>query len=510
MQTLTPAIKARILWLIMLILFIPGLVGLFHPGFFVSDDGNWMIIRFSAFYEALRSGQFPVRFLPRLLNGYGYPVSDFLYPLFMYLGVPIHIVGVDFINTVKIIFGLSFICSGVFSFFWLRRLFNMSAGFVGALAYVYFPYHLFDLYKRGSMGEMLALSIVPFILWQIERKSFLWVGLGIGLLIPAHNTLALLFLPVLLFYYFMREKNVLHVLQSLTIGLGMAAFFWLPALIDKQYTIFDSKTISVSSEYFLTISTYYLIGIIGIFGFVTVVLGIVRKQMHTLFWGITFLISLFFALPISQFFWHIVPLTKYVQFPFRFLSLTALAVSFASAYFVFLTKSMYKKIVMVGLIVIIFISALPAMFPTQYQNYPDGWYSTNQDSTTVQNEYLPMWVDTIPDNKVQLAKLVKGEGDITSASQKGSEIMLAAKITKSAILQINTIYFPGWDVRMDNKKMSIVYSNSHGLMQIALPIGTHIIKATFRETPLRIIADLISFVTILLVCMYALLQYRRQ
>jgi hypothetical protein len=260
----------------------------------------------------------------------------------------------------------------------------------------------------------------------------------------------------------------------------------------------------------LTIGTYYLIGIIGIFGFVTVVLGIVRKQMYTLFWGITFLISLFFALPISQFLWHILPLTKYVQFPFRFLSVTAVAVSFATAYFIFITKSVYGKIVMFGLVVIIFISALPTMFPTQYQSYPDAWYSTNQDSTTVQNEYLPMWVDTIPDNKVQLAKLVKGEGHITSAFQKGSEIMLATTITKSAILQINTIYFPGWDVKMDNKKMSIVYSNTHGLMQIALPVGTHIVAATFYETPFRLIADLISLVTIFFVALYALLQYKRR
>src|SRR5680860_1306967 len=83
--------KSNLLFLLLVVLLtIPAVISFFYPGFFVTDDGNLMIIRFSAFYESLRSGQFPVRFLYRLNNSYGYPVADFLYPLFMYLSL-IHI-----------------------------------------------------------------------------------------------------------------------------------------------------------------------------------------------------------------------------------------------------------------------------------------------------------------------------------------------------------------------------------------------------------------------------------
>src|SRR5258708_6059592 len=106
--------KNNILPVLSLILFlIPGIWGLFHFGFPATDDGGWMIIRFSAFYQALRLGQIPVRFLISLNHGYGYPVADFLYPLFMYLGVPIHILGFGFINTIKIILAGSFLLSGI-------------------------------------------------------------------------------------------------------------------------------------------------------------------------------------------------------------------------------------------------------------------------------------------------------------------------------------------------------------------------------------------------------------
>src|SRR5579859_3459258 len=98
----------------------PGIIPLLHSGFFVSDDGEWMIIRFTAFHQALVHGQFPVRLLPRLNFEYGYPVTDFLYPGFLYFAEPIHLAKIGFITTIKLIAGLSLISSVIFTYFWLR------------------------------------------------------------------------------------------------------------------------------------------------------------------------------------------------------------------------------------------------------------------------------------------------------------------------------------------------------------------------------------------------------
>src|SRR3972149_5188909 len=76
---------------------------LLTPGFITTDDGNWMIIRFSAFYQSLREGQFPVRFLGRLNYEYGYPVANFLYPGFMYAGTLIRAAGISFVDTIKLL-----------------------------------------------------------------------------------------------------------------------------------------------------------------------------------------------------------------------------------------------------------------------------------------------------------------------------------------------------------------------------------------------------------------------
>lgn len=160
--------------LLLFLLSLPAIISLFHPGFFQSDDGEWMIIRFSAFHQAFRDGEFPVRWLGRLNHGYGYPVANFLYPGFMYLSELPKVLGFGFVDSIKIILGFSIISSAVFAYLWLSKLFGKTSAFIGALFYLYTPYHLFDLYKRGSVGEVLALTVVPLIFWAMEKKNLLF------------------------------------------------------------------------------------------------------------------------------------------------------------------------------------------------------------------------------------------------------------------------------------------------------------------------------------------------
>src|SRR5262245_59157359 len=79
-----------IAFFILLVVAIIILSPLFRSGFIVTDDGDWMVIRLTAFYQSLADGQMPVRFLGRLYNGYGYPVANFLYPGYLYFGSLIH------------------------------------------------------------------------------------------------------------------------------------------------------------------------------------------------------------------------------------------------------------------------------------------------------------------------------------------------------------------------------------------------------------------------------------
>ncbi|HXS14523.1 MAG TPA: hypothetical protein VN711_00120 [Candidatus Saccharimonadales bacterium] len=487
--------------IILVALCIPAVTALFHAGFFLTDDGNWMIIRLSAFYEALRNGQVPPRFLLQLNHGYGYPVADFLYPLFMYIGIPIHILGLTFADSIKTILGGSIILSGIFTLFWLKKLVKIESALVGAFLYVFAPYHLWDVYHRGSVGEVLAIGVVPFILWQIERKNILWVAVGIALLILAHNSLAVLFLPFIIGYIVIRKSfSWKYLVGIVAYALSLSAFFWIPALYDKQFTIFDKTPVSLISDYFLTYNTSLLVGWIGVLTIVLTFPLLLKKLPTPLkyFWLVA-MMTLFLTLPISSWVWSISHIAPYFQFPYRFLSLTILVFAGLAA---FCVDILPKKIHILGIILFVavgYLSSWSLLTPLVYQNYPDTFYSTNQDSTTVHNEYTPIWVKSqptsSPENQVEL---IKGNGTILDTVAKGNKVIFNTILTTPSLVQINVVYFPGWNVFVDGKKTDFSYDNTYGVMQVGILSGQHTVQAVFSETPVRIFADVVTVVSILL------------
>ncbi len=490
--------RSNLLFLCLAVLFtIPALIGLFHPGFFPTDDGNWMVIRFSAFYEALRNGQFPVRFLFRLNNGFGYPVADFLYPLFMYIGVPIHILGFNFVNTVKIILGLSLFFSSVFTFLWLRKLFDNISSFLGAVFYTLFPYHLFDVYKRGSVGEAVALSIAPFIFWQIERKNYIFTGVGIALLITAHNSLAFIFIPFVVLYMLLKNQT-LNLIKSFLLGFGLSAFFWLPALYDKQYTVFDKTAVSDFSGYFITLKDLNILGVI----FFVVILGALsisylrrsREYLYFLFTTLFFTVLLF---PYSTIFWKYFPFVNYIQFPFRLISYIVLGASYLIASQINLLQGKIKIIFAVLFLIVILYSAKDFILPKTYQYYPDSFYSTNQDSTTVKNEYMPKWVKQVPLSMAnERVTVITGHESVQNLFINGNKTNFSLYSPQNSTLQFNTVYYPGWTVKIDNKTASIDYK-TNGLIRFFVDKGPHNISIYFTETPLRLFSDFVTLISLI-------------
>jgi len=504
-------IKKNFLYIVLIILIsIPAIIPLFNKGFFVTDDAEWMIIRFSAFHQALRDGQFPVRFLGRLNQEYGYPVANFLYPGFMYFTESIHVIGYGFIDSIKILLVLSMILSGVFTYLWLKKFFDKVASLVGALFYIYTPYHLYDLYKRGSVGEILALAIVPFIFWQLERKNILWSAIGIGALIISHNTLAVLFLGLIICYLALdfviaknneQKKLLVNYLAILLLGIGTSAFFWLPAIYELQYTVFAKTTVSNWREYFAPISlighSTFIVLILIIFNFLTKRI-ILKKHRLTVLLFLICIASIFFSTSASYQLWNILPI-NFIQFPFRILSLVILCTAFLSAVSISVLKGKFKFITAVALIIILIFSASPFLNPTIHFDKEDGYYSTNMATTTVQDEYMPLWVKQKPLQRPEKkVETINGEGSIENVNYNSKQISFAVNLKKDTIIQVNTIYWPGWSAFVDGKKVDIRYNNPGGVMQLSIPPRNHNVILMFEETPMRLFADTISLLSLLI------------
>lgn len=508
--------RKTVLFIIILIACsLPTILPLFHPGFFQSDDGEWMVIRFSAFHQAFRDGQFPVRFLGRLNYGYGYPVANFLYPGFMYLAEPIHLLGFGFVDTIKIILGFSMVGSALFAFLWLARLFDRYSALIGALVYLYTPYHLFDLYKRGSAGELLELAVVPFILWQLETRSFFWTCIGIALLILSHNTLAVLFLPIFIIYSLLsngkfNRKYFYQYTSILVISLGLSAFFWIPAVSELQYTRFSETKISDVGDYFA------MVNLIGLSSFIVLFVAFYKvqpwirlnleKNKLTLFFIILGLLSIIFSSKMSEALWYIFP-SSFIQFPFRLLSYLIIAISFLAAYITFSFKKYNRYLISTILLVSLFISVLPYIKPSEFFDKGDSFYSTNEATTNVHDEYMPKWVKQKPtehfENKVEL---VKGAGEIRNLFYNSKKVEFDAHLKSDSEVHFNIIYYPGWNAYVDGRQINIQYRSEKGIMVISLPKGEYTVNLEFSETPLRLFADILAIVSLMTVISVSLMK----
>src|SRR3990167_9100850 len=158
----------------MKLLIVFSLIPLFNlltPGLPVTHDGQDHVARIANFYLSLSEGNVIPRWANNLNWGYGHPILMFLYPLPSYLASVFHFLGLSLVDSVKAVFGFSYILSGLFMFLWLRNFLGKFPAMVGAIIYLYAPYRFVDLFVRGAIGEHVAFIFVPAICYFLLKLS---------------------------------------------------------------------------------------------------------------------------------------------------------------------------------------------------------------------------------------------------------------------------------------------------------------------------------------------------
>src|SRR3989338_11152502 len=251
--------------LFLLIISLPVILPFFHQGYFPTHDGEWAVVRMAEMFREIRDHQFPARYSGYLNFGYGYPLFNFAYPFPYYLGTGLHLLGFGFVDSVKIIFAMTVPLSALFMFLASRELWgSILAGFSSALLYIYLPYRMVDLYVRGSIGESLAFvffAAIFYILVKIISNNYSKFLIIIGailyaMLIATHNSMAVLFTVVLglllaCFLITERKKDKIFPLLILFVfGIGLSAFFWLPAIFEKKNILLSVVPIADRGLYY--------------------------------------------------------------------------------------------------------------------------------------------------------------------------------------------------------------------------------------------------------------------
>ena len=106
----SPKLKIRIdsyFWLTLL-LSLPVVGPLLLPGYFWgAHDSRHAVYFLQQFDRVFRDGVWYPRWIPDMAFGYGYPFFNVYGPLSSYIGEMFHLVGLDIVTSVKLVFGLS-------------------------------------------------------------------------------------------------------------------------------------------------------------------------------------------------------------------------------------------------------------------------------------------------------------------------------------------------------------------------------------------------------------------
>lgn len=379
----------------------------------------------------------------------------------------------------------------------------------------------------------------------LELKTAIFISvLGLSGILLSHNVFGLITLyfsgfGILAYflYVFIRKNNPSQLLPIVTVfllSIGISAFFLLPAVFEKKYTNVETL-ISGGSNYRLHFvnldqlwdSTWGFGGsAIGRadgmsfkVGKIHLVLGIIsslylyylyRKKkissFHFLFFTyifFIFIISIFLMLESSGFVWSILPGFPYIQYPWRFLGFTAFSLSYMISV-LFIGQKFRSKILLTLLIIPLTLwlnikyfipQRITSSRPSDYMDYVSLRYKISK----ISDEYLPKnFPAPSKSDDLSLLRILYGP-EIIISQEKDTPAVKSYRLTapKPASITTHLAYFPGWQAFIDDNKRLKLYDDS-GLIKVNIPQGTHTLILKFADTPIRTVANTISFLSIFL------------
>lgn len=577
------------------------------PGYFWGANDARHHVYFLFEYDRLvQDGIWWPRWSPDFAFGYGYPFFNIYAPLSHFLAeLLLHFLGFSYTAAVEAIFGLSVIGSAAAMYAFVRAWGGRQAALIGALVYVFIPYHLLNLYVRANLAESMAFVWMPLCLWCMRqllvRPHYGWlVGLAASYacLMLTSNLIVVLFSPflaicalVLTFVYSAPAagtrtglgKRIGSVLRrgipgvlALLAGLGLSAIFWLPMLLEYRWVRVDQWFDGDYDfrghfiEWYQLFSPKWGFGVstigpddpisfqIGLAALLLAVAGVflVWRKAGLLRWEIavwivvalaSVLVTLTWAAPL----WEMPVLGSYLsyaQFPWRWLSVTSVALSALAALPLVGVPDNGRhglSLGLVGLAAVVLLSSYPFL-RVEIREPAEGpvslaalmrfqQSSDEMTGSTFWTKEIPTWsgmadIYITEDRNGQpvtpVASLVADEvidynektGFVVHSEAHNSvmeEVWYWSPLPGRRIVY-NHFYYPGWHAYLldgrggqPQQELEIIpeEEGTLGRMTVPVPVGEGYVLLRFEDTQPRIVGRTISQITLVVLVLGGLVIF---
>ena len=539
-------------------------MALFQQRMTCSDDGVFHIHKAVGLEALLQLGYYFPRWSPQMAHGFGYPLYNFYAPLASYVMVGWHAMGLIYPLALHITLGLSILLSGLAMYALVREWWGEAPAVGAAVLYLSAPYLAFDTLFRGALAETMAWVFPPLLLLALDRAlrygSIRWgalAALAFGALLYTHNTTALVIAPlaagfVLVLGGELRSgRAVAFGAVILFAGLALGARFWLPALAETQlvqterllvppiftyYTNFITPTDLLAQP---TATNTALINpspakALGLVTALVAAIGLVSAAWRTenrvqkLYFGIALIGYGFMTLEPSLPLWDMLPLMRFVQFPWRLLMpatlcaaiLTGAAIDFvvrpvrSGAFTMIAARRSWLAVALFALGIT--LANLSWWYPRYCSPFEDAnvasmldyEYATDTLGTSAKAEFLPISVLRLPEDDSLTEALQAGDEPTRLSNEPAGtqttitnsdplDFRAELDLPTDGTLVYKQFRYKGWYASVDGAELPTRATVETGLIEFDVPAGRHAIRIWFGTTPLRTLANTISLLAVL-------------
>jgi hypothetical protein len=495
--------------------------------------------RIAAVHRSWLEGNFHPRWFDGFFFGYGYPVLHFYAPLTYYLGALVRLLGAE----VPMAFGLIVLLAriaGAFGAFLLGRLL-FGSGWVTGVAFVLLPYQLTEIYVRAALAELLALNLLPWALWCVERliaaakggarggnglaRGAALAGLFVAALVLAHQTTALVTTATVAAFAATRlagaPRSALGWLAAaVALGVALSAFFWLGIVADGHHVSLEAQPpgfppftghlFPTSQVLQSTIAASYAwpevvqIPRVELLLVAAGAVAAIATRRRALIFPLTaWLIAVFLMTEPARPLWDAFPAAQLMQYPFRLRMVTTLAVAL-------LVGGLPWRPVAVGAVALVAWASLSSLTPVLTRPEPSSFDAGAfaryelvpffpETGTTVPAQFKPRSVRLSQEElkqsrarpEVAEPELLAG---VTVVGRGPTELRLRTLLTESPSfrLKVHQFWFPGWRAWVDGAEVPTAPDGERGLVALDVPSGGHDVVLRWQDDPRWTAAAVVS------------------
>lgn len=517
---------------------------LFQTGLPRTYYGESIVYRTEDMATALSEGYLYPRWSPHVLQGYGAPIPHYYPPGAPYSAAVIQLLFTnDPVIAVRVLILLSFAIAGSAVYALVTRHAGSVCGFFACILYVYSPFMSSDLPAiLGDVPALMSLAGIPALLWGLGRlalihrpQDHLIVGVLSAALIlvdPRGAVIGFCFGAAYVPWQAWNQRSSAVLRRCLLAclgGVGMAAFYWLPALAEQNLVSWIANPVpgpdfAIQFPDILTpmrqIDSGALIDTpqltIGLIGAVLLAAGGFSVALRPkewgfqtlfLFLGAMLLILLIFILPREI--WLLGPVTLCIAVgssrllhyraslpnPLRRIFLAAVsAVVLASAFPIWFTSPWSEEPIRTGADAQIRFEQLgygPAVLP------PGAYIPSTIPADLAPNRFLIAGYQNETINR-----FAPNQDAIRRASilvNDSQQMRFGVEARQPADILLLNAYFPGWQATFAGRSVDVRQDEESGLIRVNIPLTTSgELTVGLGTTPIRSEAWVLSGVVFFL------------